>query len=53
VLLDGFSKNGTPISICFIGKLFGEGDLLALAKHYQEATDFHKRHPKLEWAENR
>jgi Asp-tRNA(Asn)/Glu-tRNA(Gln) amidotransferase A subunit family amidase len=50
VLPDGFSKNGTPTSICFIGKLFGEGDLLAVAKHYQDATDFHRQHPKLDSA---
>jgi Asp-tRNA(Asn)/Glu-tRNA(Gln) amidotransferase A subunit family amidase len=47
VLPNGFSKDGTPTSICFIGKLFGEGDLLALAKKYQDATDFHRKHPSL------
>jgi Asp-tRNA(Asn)/Glu-tRNA(Gln) amidotransferase A subunit family amidase len=48
VLPDGFSKEGTPTSISFIGQLFGEAKLLAVAKADQDATDFHLRHPKLE-----
>jgi len=48
VLPDGFSKEGTPTSISFIGQLFGEAKLLAVAKAYQDATDFHLKHPKLE-----
>ena len=48
VLPDGFTKEGTPTSISFIGQLFGEGKLLAVAKAYQDATDFHLKHPKLE-----
>jgi Asp-tRNA(Asn)/Glu-tRNA(Gln) amidotransferase A subunit family amidase len=48
VVPDGFSKAGTPTSICFIGKLFGEAELLAVAKAYQEATDFHRQHPRLD-----
>jgi len=45
VLPDGFSKDGTPTSICFIGKLFGEAQLLAVAKNFQDATSFHRKHP--------
>jgi Asp-tRNA(Asn)/Glu-tRNA(Gln) amidotransferase A subunit family amidase len=48
VVPDGFSKAGTPTSICFIGKLFDEGRVLAVAKQYQDATDFHKKHPRVE-----
>jgi Asp-tRNA(Asn)/Glu-tRNA(Gln) amidotransferase A subunit family amidase len=48
VLPNGFSKEGTPTSITFVGRLFGEGMLLAVAKKYQDATDFHLKHPKLE-----
>lgn len=44
VVPNGFSTNNTPTSICFIGKLFGEAELLALAKKYQDATDFHREH---------
>jgi len=47
VLPNGFSPAGTPTSICFIGKLFGEARLLAVAKAYQDATDFHRKHPPL------
>lgn len=47
VLPNGFRKDGTPTSITFTGKLWGEGAMLALAKAYQEATGFHLRRPKL------
>jgi Asp-tRNA(Asn)/Glu-tRNA(Gln) amidotransferase A subunit family amidase len=45
VVPNGFTKAGTPMSICFIGKLFGEAQLLAVAKQYQDARDFHRKHP--------
>ncbi|HAI74937.1 MAG TPA: amidase, partial [Microscillaceae bacterium] len=47
VLPNGFSAQGTPQSITFVGKLLGEAELLLVAKTYQEATDFHLQHP--EW----
>jgi Asp-tRNA(Asn)/Glu-tRNA(Gln) amidotransferase A subunit family amidase len=47
VLPNGFRKDGTPTSVSFVGKLFGEGDLLAVAKAYQDATGFHLKHPAL------
>jgi Asp-tRNA(Asn)/Glu-tRNA(Gln) amidotransferase A subunit family amidase len=47
VVPNGFSKAGTPTSICFIGKLFGEADLLAVAKKYQDATEWNRKHPNL------
>jgi Asp-tRNA(Asn)/Glu-tRNA(Gln) amidotransferase A subunit family amidase len=47
VVPNGFSKVGTPTSICFIGGLFGEARLLAVAKAYQDATEFHRRHPPM------
>ncbi len=43
----GFGADGTPYSISFTGKLFGEADVLALAEAWQGATDYHLRHPKL------
>ena len=46
VVPDGF-RNGLPTSISFVGKLFDEADALAVAKAYQDATDFHLQHPKL------
>jgi Asp-tRNA(Asn)/Glu-tRNA(Gln) amidotransferase A subunit family amidase len=45
VVPNGFRENGTPTSITFIGKLFGEAEALAVAKAYQDATDFHLRRP--------
>ena len=39
---------GTPTSLTFLGKLYGEGDLLAFAQAYQQATEFHLEHPRLE-----
>lgn len=48
VVPNGFSEKGTPTSITFIGRLFEEGKLLAAAKKYQDATEFHLKHPRLE-----
>src|SRR5205814_10539614 len=39
---------GTPVSLTFLGQLYGEAKLLALAKAYQDTTDFHLKHPKLD-----
>jgi len=44
VVPDGFS-GGAPTTICFIGDLFGEAKMLAAAKAYQDATQFHLQHP--------
>jgi Asp-tRNA(Asn)/Glu-tRNA(Gln) amidotransferase A subunit family amidase len=38
---------GTPVSLTFLGKLYGEASLLALGRAYQEATGFHTKHPSL------
>jgi Asp-tRNA(Asn)/Glu-tRNA(Gln) amidotransferase A subunit family amidase len=45
VVPNGFRENGTPMSVSFVGKLFGDAEALMLAKAYQDATDFHKRKP--------
>ncbi|MEW6005481.1 MAG: amidase [Stygiobacter sp.] len=47
VVPNGFSQNGTPTSITFIGNLFDEEKIIAFAKIYQDATEHHKKHPKL------
>lgn len=47
VMPNGFRDNGRPTSITFTGKLFGEAELLSLAKAWQDATDYHKKHPAL------
>jgi Asp-tRNA(Asn)/Glu-tRNA(Gln) amidotransferase A subunit family amidase len=46
VVPDGF-RNGLPTSISFVGQLFGEAELLAVAKAYQDSTSFHLQHPQL------
>lgn len=45
VVPNGFTDQGTPVSITFIGRLFGEADLLRVAMAYQDATDFHLLRP--------
>jgi Asp-tRNA(Asn)/Glu-tRNA(Gln) amidotransferase A subunit family amidase len=44
---DGVGGPGTPVSLTFLGKLYGEAELLAFARAYQQATPFHLLHPKL------
>lgn len=44
---NGFNRNGLPISVTFSAQLYAEAKLLAVAKVYQDATDWHKKHPKL------
>jgi len=48
-LPNGFSAAGTPTSITFNGRLYDESTLLAVAKQYQEATDFHLQHPAMDF----
>lgn len=47
VLPNGFTGKGLPTSVTFMGELFNEGKILAVAKAYQDATDWHKKHPAL------
>jgi Asp-tRNA(Asn)/Glu-tRNA(Gln) amidotransferase A subunit family amidase len=47
VLPNGFTKENLPTSITFMGQLFEEGKVLAVAKAYQDATEWHKKHPAL------
>jgi len=48
VVPTGFTKRGTLSSITFLGGLFDEGKLIAAAKSYQDATEHHQKHPKLD-----
>jgi Asp-tRNA(Asn)/Glu-tRNA(Gln) amidotransferase A subunit family amidase len=49
VLPNGFrASDGTPTSITLIGRLHGETEILAVARAYQQATDFHRRRPPLD-----
>ena len=38
---------GTPVSLTFLGGLYSDARVAAFAKAYQDATGFHKVHPKL------
>ncbi|HUL15826.1 MAG TPA: amidase [Terriglobales bacterium] len=44
---DNAGGPGTPVSLTFLGNLYGEAKLLAFAKAYQDATKFQLQHPKL------
>lgn len=46
VLPNGF-RNKKPTSISFIGKLFHEDEVLAVAKFYQDHTSWHHQHPDI------
>jgi Asp-tRNA(Asn)/Glu-tRNA(Gln) amidotransferase A subunit family amidase len=35
------------VSLTFLGQLYGEAKMLALARAYQNATGFHLKHPRL------
>jgi Asp-tRNA(Asn)/Glu-tRNA(Gln) amidotransferase A subunit family amidase len=47
ILPNGFLEDGTPVSLTFVGRLFGEESLLRVAHAYQRATSHHTRHPDL------
>jgi Asp-tRNA(Asn)/Glu-tRNA(Gln) amidotransferase A subunit family amidase len=49
VVPDGFDKKGSPTSISFMGDLYDEATVLAVAKAYQDATGFHQQHPRMSW----
>ncbi len=43
----GFTQAGLPVGLQLIGPKWGEAKLLALALAYEEATEWHTRHPEL------
>ena len=45
VLPHAFDQDGTPASIVFLGKLYGESELLRAGHAFQSATDLHRRAP--------
>lgn len=47
ILPNGFRPDGTPVSLTFLGGLFQEEKLLAVANAYQRATGFHLVHPAI------
>lgn len=47
VLPNGFTKSGSPTALTFTGRLWGETELLAVAKAYQDATGHHTKRPDM------
>ena len=47
VLPNGFNKKGSPTSISFLGKLYGETALISIGRKIQEATEWEDMAPPL------
>ncbi|MDQ6829389.1 MAG: amidase [Gemmatimonadota bacterium] len=46
ILPNGFrDTDNTPVSLTFLGRLYEEAKVLAVAHAYQQATTFHTKHP--------
>ncbi len=45
---NGWMESGSPTSVTFFGRPFGEANILALGKAYQDAAQIHMKHPKLD-----
>ncbi len=43
----GFTREGLPVGLQLIGPRWGEARLLAIALAYEEATEWHQKHPSL------
>ncbi len=43
----GFSESGLPIGLQILGQPFQEADLFAIARRFEQAHDYHTRHPSL------
>jgi aspartyl-tRNA(Asn)/glutamyl-tRNA(Gln) amidotransferase subunit A len=43
----GFDSDGLPIGLQLLGPAFGEERVLQAAHHFEQSTDWHKRHPPL------
>ncbi|MHA6246531.1 amidase [Pontibacter sp. CAU 1760] len=53
VLPNGFQDNGMPTTITFLGKLFGEAELLSFATFYQGLTDHEEKHPDMNFGKKK
>jgi aspartyl-tRNA(Asn)/glutamyl-tRNA(Gln) amidotransferase subunit A len=48
----GFTSDGLPIGLQVYAKPFQEDMALRVAYAYEQATEWHTRHPDLSWIEN-
>ena len=46
-VVPGFNATGYPLSMTFFARPFGDGELLAVARAYQDAAGHHLKHPTL------
>ncbi len=47
VMPNGFNNEGSPTSISFLGKLYGEAALISIGRLIQENTDWEDQHPPM------
>ncbi len=45
---DGFTGEGLPTGIQFLGRAYAENSILAAARLYQSVTNWHERHPTID-----
>ena len=49
----GFTSKGLPIGLMIHAKAFDEAMALRVAHAYEQATEWHRRRPALDWAQAR
>jgi Asp-tRNA(Asn)/Glu-tRNA(Gln) amidotransferase A subunit family amidase len=42
----GFNQSGLPTSITLMGNLYADATIVSVARAFQDATDFHLKHPE-------
>jgi Asp-tRNA(Asn)/Glu-tRNA(Gln) amidotransferase A subunit family amidase len=47
VVPHGFNEKGQPTSLTFVGRVYGEAKMLRAAHAFQQATEWHLKHPRL------
>jgi aspartyl-tRNA(Asn)/glutamyl-tRNA(Gln) amidotransferase subunit A len=47
----GFDSKGLPLGFQLAARQFGEATLFQAAHAYQQTTDWHRKHPPMQWAD--